>query len=128
MTTRSFALVLAGLVAGCATTNVPPLSSSNPASVEAREGHTPPPPRLQGDGLIQKANERLTGNAPVQPQYQPSEMGNMPGIQHEGMNMSGEQKPAKSHWTCVMHPQIKQDKPGKCPICGMTLVEKKGSQ
>ncbi|WP_368121122.1 heavy metal-binding domain-containing protein, partial [Bacteroides fragilis] len=22
-------------------------------------------------------------------------------------------------WTCSMHPQIRQDKPGKCPICGM---------
>ena len=27
-----------------------------------------------------------------------------------------------SVWTCVMHPQIRADKPGKCPICGMTLV------
>jgi len=25
-------------------------------------------------------------------------------------------------WTCSMHPQIKADKPGKCPICGMTLI------
>nr|WP_262497342.1 heavy metal-binding domain-containing protein [Niastella vici] len=27
-------------------------------------------------------------------------------------------------YTCPMHPQIKMDKPGKCPICGMTLVKK----
>ena len=27
-------------------------------------------------------------------------------------------------YTCVMHPQIQMDKPGKCPICGMTLVKK----
>jgi len=27
-------------------------------------------------------------------------------------------------WTCPMHAQIKKDKPGKCPICGMTLVKK----
>jgi hypothetical protein len=133
MMTRSFAVVLAALLAGCATTQPPTLSSSNPASSEAREGRTPPPPRLHGDELIQKANERLTGSAPVQPQYQSSEMGNMPGMQrdmpgmqHEGMK--GEQKPATSYWTCVMHPQIKQDKPGKCPICGMTLVEKKKGQ
>ncbi len=26
------------------------------------------------------------------------------------------------HWTCSMHPQIKQDGPGKCPICGMDLI------
>ena len=25
-------------------------------------------------------------------------------------------------WTCSMHPQIRQDKPGQCPICGMDLV------
>ena len=25
-------------------------------------------------------------------------------------------------WTCSMHPQIRMDKPGKCPICGMDLI------
>jgi Cu(I)/Ag(I) efflux system membrane fusion protein len=25
-------------------------------------------------------------------------------------------------WTCAMHPQIRQPKPGKCPICGMDLI------
>lgn len=25
-------------------------------------------------------------------------------------------------WTCSMHPQIKQNKPGKCPICAMDLI------
>lgn len=25
-------------------------------------------------------------------------------------------------WTCAMHPQIRQDKPGQCPICGMDLT------
>ena len=31
--------------------------------------------------------------------------------------------PAKAGviYTCPMHPQIRQDDPGKCPICGMTL-------
>jgi membrane fusion protein, copper/silver efflux system len=27
-------------------------------------------------------------------------------------------------YTCPMHPEVVQDKPGKCPICGMDLVEK----
>lgn len=27
-------------------------------------------------------------------------------------------------WTCPMHAQIQKDNPGKCPICGMTLVKK----
>jgi len=28
----------------------------------------------------------------------------------------------KQIWTCAMHPQIKLDHPGKCPICGMDLI------
>jgi Cu(I)/Ag(I) efflux system membrane fusion protein len=30
---------------------------------------------------------------------------------------------AKVVWTCSMHPQIRQDHPGSCPICGMALVQ-----
>ncbi|HEY4964793.1 MAG TPA: efflux RND transporter periplasmic adaptor subunit [Puia sp.] len=29
------------------------------------------------------------------------------------------------YYTCSMHPQINEDKPGKCPICGMTLISVK---
>src|SRR4030095_13939288 len=28
----------------------------------------------------------------------------------------------KTLYTCSMHPQVIQDHPGDCPICGMTLV------
>jgi len=41
---------------------------------------------------------------------------------------SDEMKPAATIYTCPMHPQIKSDKPGKCPICGMTLKKKKSGQ
>ncbi len=30
-------------------------------------------------------------------------------------------------WTCAMHPQIRRDGPGKCPICAMDLVPVKAS-
>jgi Cu(I)/Ag(I) efflux system membrane fusion protein len=30
--------------------------------------------------------------------------------------------PKGTIWTCAMHPQIRMDHPGKCPICGMTLI------
>ncbi|MDB5119364.1 MAG: efflux transporter, family, subunit [Sphingobacteriales bacterium] len=30
-------------------------------------------------------------------------------------------------YTCPMHPQIKRDKPGDCPICGMALVKQGAS-
>ena len=35
---------------------------------------------------------------------------------------SSEQKGVKEY-TCSMHPQIRQDKEGKCPLCGMDLTE-----
>jgi Cu(I)/Ag(I) efflux system membrane fusion protein len=38
---------------------------------------------------------------------------------------TGRQQAAKGKtqtYTCSMHPQIIQDKPGKCPVCGMDLV------
>ena len=35
---------------------------------------------------------------------------------------------AKAVYTCVMHPEVQQDAPGKCPICGMTLVLKKAEE
>ena len=35
-------------------------------------------------------------------------------------------KPQAFYYTCVMHPQVHENHPGKCPICGMTLVKKEG--
>lgn len=34
-------------------------------------------------------------------------------------------EPAGQKWTCSMHPTVIQNKPGKCPICGMALILKK---
>ncbi len=39
-----------------------------------------------------------------------------------GCTDSGHQH-VKDVYTCPMHPQIRSDKPGSCPICGMTLVK-----
>lgn len=39
-----------------------------------------------------------------------------------GGSASEETAEGKTTYTCSMHPQIKQDKPGRCPICGMDLI------
>ena len=31
---------------------------------------------------------------------------------------------AKTLYTCGMHPQVVQDHPGNCPICGMKLTKR----
>lgn len=38
---------------------------------------------------------------------------------HEGHDHESEDP---TTWTCSMHPQIKQDKAGQCPICAMDLI------
>ncbi len=35
---------------------------------------------------------------------------------------SAEASADQTIWTCSMHPQIKKDAPGDCPICGMDLI------
>lgn len=40
--------------------------------------------------------------------------------QHKNTESQSEKK--IKYWTCSMHPQVKLPKPGKCPICGMTLI------
>ena len=51
---------------------------------------------------------------------------------HAGCHAAPHAPPAKAQppaqgatstavWTCPMHPQIRQDRPGPCPICGMAL-------
>ena len=47
----------------------------------------------------------------------------------ETAEMTAESNPArtpegKSIYTCPMHPEVRQDHPGECPKCGMTLVLK----
>jgi hypothetical protein len=36
-------------------------------------------------------------------------------------------KPEATQYTCVMHPEVVRDHPGKCPKCGMELVPIKKS-
>lgn len=48
---------------------------------------------------------------------------------HNHENGSETVKGGEDHtvWTCSMHPQIKMDKPGKCPLCAMDLIPLKSS-
>jgi Heavy metal binding domain len=126
------------LLNGCAANfQPPPVSATNPASVNARESVTPAAkPMLGTDAVTEKTNELLTVSAPGNPSFQPSEMQGMhqgmtgmEGMQHEKTGAtkmsSGEQpRSGKIYYTCATHPQIHQDKNGKCPICGMSLIKK----
>ncbi len=41
---------------------------------------------------------------------------------HSDMVMVNIDEPSEEIWTCSMHPQIRQNEPGICPICEMDLI------
>jgi len=54
------------------------------------------------------------------------------GTSAENSKMTGgdsqaQQTEAATIWTCSMHPQVRRNGPGKCPLCGMPLIPVKSS-
>ena len=47
---------------------------------------------------------------------------NIPVEEQKAIETTEHAHPADEVWTCSMHPQIRQDRPGQCPICGMDLI------
>jgi Cu(I)/Ag(I) efflux system membrane fusion protein len=42
--------------------------------------------------------------------------------QNDGHNHEENTQTESQIWTCSMHPQIRKNEPGQCPICGMDLI------
>jgi hypothetical protein len=58
---------------------------------------------------------------------QPSQTApDMEGMHHSHPGSATRPAATQALYTCKMHPQIVADHPGKCPICGMTLVAREG--
>jgi hypothetical protein len=66
----------------------------------------------------------LSGCKPTEKQAEQAK----PAAQPEEKPAGAVEQKAESYWTCPMHPEVKEKGPGKCPICGMQLVEKKVRQ
>lgn len=94
------------LLASCASVPVPATrSTESPAHPAAAEAATPPAvPGLSGE-------TRDPAPAPGQPSGHDA---------HEAPETTS--APHGSAYTCPMHPQVTSDKPGVCPVCGMSLV------
>ena len=40
---------------------------------------------------------------------------------HDGVSATAVEVADGTIWTCPMHPEIRRNGPGQCPICGMAL-------
>ena len=121
---------MAVALTGCAV-HLPPAPVSNPAAANAPEGAAAPlRPRLVATSrsfLSPHADDRE--QKAKQMDAERMKAGEMAGIAQHGEEMS-KIPPASAagaaYFTCPMHPDIHEDRPGECPKCGMTLVKKGG--
>ncbi len=49
---------------------------------------------------------------------------NKTGMLLYSVRSGSQENMSSATYTCSMHPEVKSDKPGKCPKCGMELVKK----
>jgi Heavy metal binding domain len=105
------------LLSGCAV-NLPPSPSSDPADVEAREATAAP----LRPTLLATTHTYLSFAA--DDHEQAAKQIDMSEMKLGASEIATQTSPPpQTYYTCPMHPQIKEAKPGNCPICGMTLIK-----
>lgn len=96
--------------------------SSKTAIVEALTGNSSFK-FLPGQYIVMSITKSRKANALTVPSAAIVEMDGKPAV---WTVLKKEAQGEKTLYTCVMHPEVISDKPGKCPKCGMDLVKKEG--
>jgi hypothetical protein len=130
--------VLIGLiVAACSAREVPatwpdaspaaPAALAPPAAPVTRALEADPPlPGESTDGWAGLSTE----GTPDDPKRHPGHGGGASSAGSPGAQPRGDDSAEHGHredavvYTCPMHPDVVSDRPGKCPRCGMLLVER----
>ena len=110
-----------------------PLSPHHPASTDAAEAPSVRPSRTLDEEVMSPPTRRgLPGSVGSSihagtPELHTSGETTMPGhagmAGHEGMNPQAASPEHKANpvYSCPMHADVRSDKPGSCPKCGMPL-------
>ena len=112
MRTAASALMAAATMSGCAV-SLPPAPRNDPANPNASEAATRP----LRPSLLATSRSFLSPTA--DDREEKAKKMDMEKIEQTGSSTS-----AAAYYTCPMHPEIKEARPGNCAICGMTLIRK----
>jgi hypothetical protein len=117
-----FGAVLPVLLLGCASS--PPL---RPAALDPSNPNNPESPLIAG--VVAPAPQPTKDMSPHEHDHQAKSSGmdmNMPSGPTPGTDggtpTSSATDAGTAVYTCPMHPEVRQQGPGQCPKCGMTLV------
>jgi Cu(I)/Ag(I) efflux system membrane fusion protein len=76
--------------------------------------------------ILYWTDSMLPGDRSDHPGKSPMGMDRTPVYADEAQSETANQNTSavEGYYTCPMHPSVKSDKPGACPVCGMALVKK----
>jgi len=74
---------------------------------------------------------KITGETPTTADSSPKPDGGTPGTRQAVGTATAQTGPTQTQtapkvYSCPMHPEVKENGPGKCPKCGMTLIPEEG--
>jgi Cu(I)/Ag(I) efflux system membrane fusion protein len=81
-------------------------------------------PPKQERKVLYWTDPMLPGDRSDHPGKSPMGMDRVPVYEGDSAAPAAEKNIAREEYYCPMHPQVVRDKPGACPICGMTLVKR----
>jgi hypothetical protein len=119
-----FLLIPSALSAACVSTELD-VRTNHPAHPKARAARVLGSSALGPDFDVRGDAESDTGRPAHESHAGHDHGGQAPAAQ--GANAPAN-APTKAVYTCPMHPEIRKDQPGKCPICGMKLVPAKDAK
>lgn len=120
MNNNLIALLIVLLLAGCAGPQLPPDSPASPTSSQAGESA----PYVASSSLDDETTRAITARLKETGASQ-GKIDDHPGHTAQPSTTPSQKSESKAVvYTCPMHPEIQQNQPGDCPICGMTLIEK----
>lgn len=107
------------ILSGCSSAvRLLPLPTNHPASAEAPE--PTPPPRSE----ILRSEAAAPSAMPEQEPTLGEKASESPSAHGVHAGHGSGHAAAPVVYTCPVHPTVKMDEPGSCPICGMSLVKK----